>query len=332
MKQIKLIPQVSVISNLYPKWVKPIIYLILVCFLGVIFFVSDIFIDIYDNDNVNFKTKLNLFISLIITLVLFVFASFNLFKGGVYVPRKSFLIERINKKKLNKYVIVLASFYLIFTLWDLYSMNWRILKRIGSYIFTFIGFYYVLKSIKYHENVDYSANQSMMELFGIPIDEVITASYQNFDATKSQFSKGDFIVVVTVRRIYYAHYDGNKLYSSTKYLEEINAIGISRKLEESYLKLVFEDRSEIGIRLNVLDKTTTAPQLFIQQLINTLDALLLGFDVVSSVNRRRVTISSESTSVANDSLNQTRCIELNPTLVSEFKTSEEIKSGRILEI
>jgi hypothetical protein len=117
-----------------------------------------------------------------------------------------------------------------------------------------------------------------------------------------------------------------------KLLSEVEKIGIARNDVNSYLKLVFADNTKLGLRLDLYEKITTTPQLFVKQFLSTLDAYLMGYDVVSSNNRRRVSISQENASVDNNSSNQKRSIELNQTLVNELKTSEEIKSGRILEI
>ena len=117
-----------------------------------------------------------------------------------------------------------------------------------------------------------------------------------------------------------------------KLLSEITKIGIARNDVNSYLKLVFVDNTSLGLRLDLYEKITTTPQLFVKQFLSTLDASLLGYDVVSNNNRRRVSISNENTSKSNNTSIQSRSIELNLTLVSELKASEEIKSGRILEI
>jgi len=98
------------------------------------------------------------------------------------------------------------------------------------------------------------------------------------------------------------------------------------------LKLVFADNTSLGLRIDLYEKITTTPQLFIKQFLTTFDASLLGYDLVSNNSRRRVSISNENIAESNKSVNQSRNIELNPTLVNELKASEEIKSGRILEI
>ena len=116
-------------------------------------------------------------------------------------------------------------------------------------------------------------------------------------------------------------------------LSEVEKIGIARNDVNSYLKLIFADNTSLGLRLDLYEKITTTPQLFIKQFLTTLDASLLGYDtIIGSNSRRRVSISNENGTLANNFGNQTRSIEINPTLVSELKVSEEIKSGRILEI
>ena len=144
--------------------------------------------------------------------------------------------------------------------------------------------------------------------------------------------KNDNLIVVTNRKIFFAVYSGKNWMTLNKLLSEIVKIGISQNDVNSYLKLVFSDSTSLGLRLDLYEKITTTPQLFIKQFLSTLDASLLGYDIVSSNSKRRVSISNENSSVINNYVNQTRSIEINPTLVSELKSAEEIKSGRILEI
>ena len=132
------------------------------------------------------------------------------------------------------------------------------------------------------------------------------------------------------------YFADNQLFSNSetlalnKLFNQIEKIGIIQNEYNSYLKLIFSDMTSIGLKLELYEKITKTPQLFIKQFLSTLDTSLLGYDLVSSNSRRR--ISNENSSAVNNYGHQTRSIEINPTLVSELKLAEEIKSGRILEI
>jgi hypothetical protein len=195
-----------------------------------------------------------------------------------------------------------------------------------------ITLYFFIKSIKVHNDIDYAASEELSGLLDFQFDEKIVASYQNFDSSEDKRKKNDNLIVVTNRKIFFAVFNGTNWMTLNKLLSEVEKIGIARNDVNSYLKLVFADNTKLGLRLDLYEKITTTPQLFVKQFLSTLDAYLMGYDVVSSNNRRRVSISQENASVDNNSSNQKRSIELNQTLVNELKTSEEIKSGRILEI
>jgi hypothetical protein len=332
MKNIITIPQIQLIDKMYPKWAKYTVILVLFLFLIISVLNATVLIGLFDKTQVDFNIKLNLFLSAAFLFLIFALLSYTFFKERVYKPKKSFAIERFNKRKLNKIVKAIIVIYALLFLWDVYSFGFGVTKRIGGYIFTFIALYYVLKSIKYHENVDYSANQDMIELLGMDINEKITSSYQNFDGLQSNFKKGDSIIVTTNRKIYFAQFNGNKFKSLNRFFGEIDRIGILRKLEESFILLVFEDKTTLCLKLNVFDKITTAPQLFISQFLRSLDSYLLGENNATIANRRRITTSNENTSELNKFSNQLRSIELSQTLINKLKLSEEIKSGRILEI
>jgi hypothetical protein len=193
-------------------------------------------------------------------------------------------------------------------------------------------FYLYSKSLKVHSDIDYTANELLSDVIGLNIDEKIVASYQNFDSSKPKQKKDDNLIVVTNRKIFFAVYSGTNWMTLNKLLSEIVKIGIARNDVNSYLKLVFADNTSLGLRLELYEKITTTPQLFLKQFLNTLDDSIIGHNVVNKNSIRRVAIFKENTTLANISHNKTRSIELSPTLVEELKSSEEIKSGRILEI
>ena len=323
MSQIEKLPQIKIISEYRGSSFMYLIY------LGIpIFVIGSLFMAYKGMENGEF---INVFYG-IVGAVLFGAVGISLFRGGEYKPGKSFFYERMNKEKLSKLVIYMAIALSIFCL-SLFLLDGKQgMRTIGYCITGFVGLYYWSKSIKFHEDIDYEANEFIAELIGLNVDEKIVASYQNFDSAKAKRKKNDNLIIVTNRKIFFAVFTETNWMTLNKLLSEVVKIGIARNDVNSYLKLVFADNTSLGLRLDLYEKITTTPQLFIKQLLSTLDASILGYDVVSSNSRRRVSISNENAPVANNSSNQTRSIELNPTLVSEFKSSEEIKSGRNLEI
>jgi hypothetical protein len=321
MRQIEKLPQIKIISEYRGS---SFVYLI---YIGIpIFAIAGLFMAY---NGLNDGKFINIFYGLL-SILFFGAVGVSVFKGGVYEPEKTFFMERMNKEKLNKYIIYSAIAMILFCL-ICFLLDGKF-GVIGGTIVGFIGLYNWSKSIKFHEDVDYEANEFIADLIGLSVDEKIVASYQNFDSSKSNRKKNDNLIVVTNRKIFFAVYSGTNWMTLNKLLSEIVKIGIARNDVNSYLKLVFEDNTSLGLRLDLYEKITTTPQLFVKQFLSTLDASLLCYDIVSSNNRRRVSISNENTTLANNFGNQTRSIEINPTLVSELKASEEIKSGRILEI
>lgn len=323
MRQIEKLPQIKMISEYRGS---SFVYLI---YLGIpIFIIVGLFM-VYDG-LVNEK-YINIFYGAMCVMFLGA-VGVAVFKGGVYEPEKSFFFERMDKEKLKKFIkysaIAIAAFCLIVFLLDGKQGK----NSIGYLVAGFIGLYYWSKSIKFHEDIDYEANEFIADLIGINVDEKIFASYQNFDSSKVNRKKKDNLIVVTNRKIFFAVYNGTNWMTLNKLLSEVEKIGIARNDVNSYLKVVFTDNTSLGLRLDLYEKITTTPQLFVKQFLSTLDASLLGYDVVSNNSRRRVSVSNENIAETYKSVNQSRNIELNPTLVSELKASEEIKSGRILEI
>lgn len=323
MRQIEKLPQIKIISEYRGSSFVYLIYIVIP-----IFVIAGLFMAY---NGLNDGKFINIFYGLL-SILFFGAVGVSVFKGGEYEPEKSFFFERMNKDKLNKYIIYCAVGIIVFC-GIIFILNGKEgIKTIGYSIAGFVSLYYWSKSIKFHEDIDYEANEFIADLIGLSVDEKIVASYQNFDSSKANRKKNDNLIVVTNRKIFFAVYSGTNWMTLNKLLSEIVKIGIARNDVNSYLKLVFADNTSLGLRLDLYEKITTTPQLFVKQFLSTLDASLLGYDIVSSNSRRRVSISNENSTLANNFGNQTRSIEINPTLVNELKSSEEIKSGRILEI
>jgi hypothetical protein len=250
-------------------------------------------------------------------------------KGGKYIPGKSFFFWRLTKEKLRKFAIWSTIFLVIFAI--AVAIIDSSITSIGSFVGGLLGIYYLLKSIKVHEDIDYAANDAILKLAGINIDEKIIASYQNFDNIISKYEKKHNIIVVTNRKIFFAAFDGTHWLKLNRSFDDIQKIGIGGKSNNDYyLKVVFFDNTSFRLQLNIYDKITTTPSLFVRQFLSALDSYLLGYEVVPNTSRRRVTVSSESggQTVQTPAV---RKIELNQTISKAIKEAEEVKPGRILE-
>jgi hypothetical protein len=272
--------------------------------------------------------------------VLYMVLMYFILRSSVYVPQKTFLWARRDKEALLKYVRV--SFYLgiaillicgVLVLLNVFEFR-NSVRFVGYLIGGLVTTYVLIKSMKVHSDIDYGTNLELSELLNIQIDEKIVASYQNFDSSGANRRKNDNIIVVTNRKLFFAVFNGTNWMVLNKLLVDIVKIGITGKDTNSYLKLVFSDDTTLGLRLDLFDKITTTPQLFIRQFLIALDATLLGYDLASSSSRRRVSVSNSNgnSELADLSGTQSRNIELNSNIINELKSSEEVKPGRILEI
>lgn len=197
-----------------------------------------------------------------------------------------------------------------------------------------VGLYYASIAVKFHEDVDFETNEFLSESLGLSIDDKIVASYQNFNGTKIGYKKNDNLMVVTNRKIYFACFNGSNWMTLTRTFGDIQKIGgglTNVSGNSLYLRIIFNDESTLGLRLERLEKISSEPGLFIQKFYLALDAYLLGNDVFQN-SRRRVAVSNEKSTEARGTISKTRSIELSTELLNELKNSEEIKPGRTLEI
>ena len=255
MKSIKKIPQIKIISEYRGTSFLYIIY------LGLPIFIIVGLLMVYDGfDNEHF---INIFYGLL-CVILFGAIGLSVFKGGKYEPEKSFFFERMNKEKLNKQLIYSAISLSVFCLMVLLLDGKHVIKTIGYSFAGFIGLYYMSKSIKFHEDIDYETNEFLADILGLNIDEKIVASYQNFDSSKAMRKKNDNLILVTNRKVFFEVFNGTNWMTLNKLLSEIEKIGIARNDVNSYLKLVFADNTSLGLRLDFYEKITTTPQLFVK--------------------------------------------------------------------
>jgi len=267
-------------------------------------------------------------------------------KGGEYKPKKSFFFYRLTKEGLKKYIIWGAIIFIALILLMLIIDPSKVLKYgVGYGISAIITFYYMNKSIIVHEDVDYVANTQLSALMGLEVDEKINASYQNFDSSKSlDVQENSNIFLVSDKKIFFAYYNGNNWLTTIKKLGDIQKIGIMNYGNDgtsTYMKLVFADETEVGLRLSLYDKLTSNPNLFVKRFLDTLDAYLLGYSIVRN-SRRRVSVdaspqiqqeSSQSYNTAEEvGSSVTRQIDIDDTILNNLRDATPIESGRTLEL
>lgn len=335
MKTLKVMSFTMMYALVYGKKNFVTIYLSILFFL--IVGAICMYLPFYD-ESVSFSAAIVGLLSISMALLFFYF----FIRGETnYVPGKSFKWARLTKdgqKKLAVWSVVLCVTLCIFII--LVSGQWTPLcYSIGA----LIVLYYFIMSLKVHEDVDYVTNQAMEEMLGTGIDEKVFASYQNFDNTSKKQRKGDNLLVVTNRKIFYAIYNGNTWMILKKQLEELKKIGFinsKSSYSECLLVLEFSDSSSICMKMDTLEKLTSNPTLFIKQFLNVLDAYVSGYDIVKNKSRRRVSVASDNTIKTEEINTYTQAsnnarkvnLELGEDILAQINAGDEVTSGRRIEL
>ncbi len=300
-----------------------------------------IFYFLFKDEDGNFLVALSGIISFVLGIIML----YILHKGETtYVPGKTYKLLRLKKEGLKKMAI--WSFVLCGILYIIFAICMSWLYSLGFIItlfFFLLVIYSFIKSIEVHENVDYVTNQAIEKMLGVDIDEKIYASYQNFDNTRNKPQKGDNLIVMTNKKIFYTTYNGNTWMILKRQFKDLNKIGYSGYYDaECFLFLEFADSSSICLRMDAMGKLTSNPNLFMKQFINMLDAYVLGNDMIKTQTRRRVIanvssdefVKCEKLETISSVNNSTRKInlEIDDDLVAQIKIGEEIGYGRRLEL
>lgn len=337
MEKIKKIAPIHMLSETRGKGFALFVYIMLPLFtLGCLFMAYYSLI----------KTETT--IDVVIGLLGFVFfggGGLFMCKGGEYKPKKSFFFYRLTKDGLKKYIIWGVIIFIAFLLLMMIIDPGNILKYGAGYgVSAIIALYYMNKSIIVHEDVDYVANTQLSALMELEVDEKINASYQNFDSSeRSDVKENSNIFLVSDKKIFFAYYNGNNWLTTIKKLGDVKKIGLMNYGDDgtsTYLKLVFADETIVGLRLNLYDKLTSNPNLFIKRFLDTFDAYLLGYSI-GRVSRRRVSVdaSSQIQQESSQSYNTTeevgssvtRQIDIDDTILNNLRDATPIESGRTLE-
>lgn len=250
-----------------------------------------------------------------------------------YIPGKTFQAYR-NKKLLTKTainygygicVLILAVFAVL--------APEHALKSIGYGLIAIYSLYVLSKSLKFHEDVDFSTNEYLATALGFPVGEKILVSYQNFDADEVKVGSNAFAATAT--KLIVASFDGRLWVKLSRELNQISGIGICGNENQSYfVKLQFNDGTDVLLCVGLYEKLTSSPVLVVRKLLETIDASLLsGNGAPQTAQRRRVVVNSGNPASAPEAESAPmRKIEVAPAVLAAIKNAEEVVPGRRLEL
>ena len=253
----------------------------------------------------------------------------TVFSGGNYKPEKSFFFYRLSKKKMRMINLYggIAAILFIIVLAILYGL------RYGLYGLTLpFVIYYINKSYQFHEDVDYVTNMEVSELLGMEVDEKILASYQNYDSS-DVIKPGSNMMLVSDKKVIFAIKKDFNWEIVNKKINDIVKIGHGTYDDKTYLKLVFSDKTTIGLHMGLYDKFTSNPSLFFRKFLIILDAALLSKTDERIASRRRVSVNNEpKPSVSsNDEDIDVRTIDLSETILNNLRNATIVEPGRTLD-
>ena len=259
-----------------------------------------------------------------------------------YVPEKSFRTFRLTEKQLKPIFIAIAVGAAILYVLLFITADAFIEKRgiIGFFIAgglfggTMFGCYAAYKALAVHGNVDHETNEFLSEALGVDVDEIIQVSTQTFDDTEEELENGAKLLVMTNRRIYFASFQEDHWIKCNEYLKDISSIGLKHTMTDEgfginsfngaiQMRLMFNDNTSLHIDLDVSNKTTTTPSLFVKTFLETIDNHLLGRLPEKKNRRRRVTTTTEGQPSAQPTVSQ--------SIIKGISNAEQV-SGRKLDL
>lgn len=250
-------------------------------------------------------------------------------KGGVYKPGKSFRMWRLTKKKISVMytaiaIIVVAVCVAMLTVEFKISIIFYLLAALFL-------LYFLRKSFKVHEDVDYVANQELADILGMDIDEKVQASYL----------KDDIIFLLTDKKIIFAYLKGKRWKVINKKIDEISKIGVYSPMMKGsffntdlFFSLTFDDSTTVGLEMELIDNITSNPDLFFKKFIATMDKVLLGKIDERVASRRRVSVNNEPKPApsVNEEGSSVRKTDISETILENLHNATPIKTSRTLEL
>lgn len=258
-----------------------------------------------------------------------------------YIPGKTFQAYR-NKKFSTQRAINYGYGVVVFIVAVFAALNPEVsIKVIGFGFLAILSLYALSKSLKFHEDIDFSTNQYLAVALGFSMGEKILLSYQNFCA--DEVENGSNAFAVTATKLIVASFDGEAWKKLSRELNQVSHIGVIGDENQNYfVKLKFSDGADVLLRIGLYEKLTSNPILVIRKLLEAVDASLLDSSgVAQAVRRRRVVVSSGiqasdsvvvAPGVANASMTPLRNIELSPEVLISIQNATEVVAGRRLEL
>lgn len=257
----------------------------------------------------------------------------GLIRKRKYKPGLSFLRWRLTKKMM---LIMYVAIAVIAVVLLIYSMTLKFKLIAPVYLIgVVVGVYYLWKSFKVHEDVDYVANQELADILGMDIDEKVQASY----------FKDEIIFLLTDKKIIFAYKKfvykkGDQWIVLNKKIDEIIKVGVLTSMmmgeffkTELYLLLLFGDSTKLELKMMLTDNFTSNPDLFFKRFLVTLDNVLLGKTDEKIVARRRVTVNNDAKSEATvrEKTTGVRKIDISDIILDNLRDATPMENTRTLE-
>lgn len=249
-------------------------------------------------------------------------------KGGKYKPGKSFRLWRLTKEKMSFFYMAVAIIAIIICV-SLLIVEFK-LQLLFGLIGLLFGLYFIKKSFKVHEDVDYTANQELANILGMDVDEKVQASYL----------KDDVIFLLTDKKIIFAYKKNRSWKVLNEKIEEISKIGVYTPMmggslfnTDLYFFLLFNASTVVELKMDLTDKITSNPDLFFKKFLTTFDDVLLGKTDEKIVSRRRVSVNTAPKplgSVNEEGVGR-RKIDISETVLGHLRDATPIEPGRTLE-
>lgn len=252
-----------------------------------------------------------------------------------YIPRQSFIGYRSTQAKAQKSIKYAALTLPLLAIGLSLLMPSIYISIIAITTTALIIFYQISKSIKRHEDIDFSTNLYLVSSLGIDPGEKALASYQNFST--DNIRRGSNAFVATANKLVIASFNGKFWEKLSRDLNQITQIGIiADRTETHHIKLIFDDGTDAVLRIQLDNKSTSNPKLIIKRLLEVIDNKLLGENTAKTASISRQAITAEDTAPPKTSnpktLEVARSIEIAQTILNDIKNAKEIMPGRKLEL
>lgn len=201
----------------------------------------------------------------------------------------------------------------------------------GMYLFSFLMKKYPEKfmdknyrrRLAFHEDVDYNVKIDLNTLYGV--NDKLLLSFQNFSFEQKKLQKGDYLVGVSQRSIYFAH-KANVVEKTKVDFDEIDTLGLLATLGNIYIiGITTKNGIDINIIINENDTMVVSAFKLFNTLLEAIDNYILndGNVSVSTSRRRKVVVTqNQNPSTSNTSANNTEEVLTNRNIEMDGANSE----------